>query len=110
MQFSTLFIAATASLLSVASAGQFLPFSITKHTLYASQYAILTPHSGPAGSFSALWVYGDQTECSRTCGPFNICGDSACNKRKAVGTYSCTSFNTGVWARNGCGYDKCGNA
>lgn len=66
--------------------------------------------SGPAGSFSALWVTHDQAACSRTCGPLIICGDSNCSRRRATGVGKCVSFNTGVWARNGCGQDMCNNA
>jgi hypothetical protein len=66
--------------------------------------------SGPANSFSALWVTGDQTACSSTCGPFVICGDANCSRRRATGTGKCVSFNAGVWARNGCGQDMCNTA
>ncbi|KAH7379562.1 hypothetical protein BKA66DRAFT_466283 [Pyrenochaeta sp. MPI-SDFR-AT-0127] len=112
MQFSTLFVAATASLLSVASAGQVNFYSDTNCQNYiGSRFpGSFQTIGGPAGGFSALWVSHDQAACSRTCGPLIICGDSNCSRRRATGVGSCVSFNTGVWARNGCGQDMCNNA
>ena len=77
---------------------------------FRCHYANTRTPSGPAGSFSALWVSGDQWSCSDTCGPYIICGDANCSRRKATGIGGCISFNSGVWARNGCGQDMCGNA
>ncbi|KAH7305271.1 hypothetical protein B0I35DRAFT_114689 [Stachybotrys elegans] len=69
---------------------------------------------GPAGSHSAMWISRDQASCSNTCGPLIICGDSNCNTRRAAGQWpnpnACEGFSSGVWARNGCGQDMCGNA
>ncbi|PSN70581.1 hypothetical protein BS50DRAFT_607876 [Corynespora cassiicola Philippines] len=111
MQFSTLVLAAATSLLSIASAGQVNFYSDTNCQNYIGEAhpGGYQTTGGPAGSFSALWVNYDQP-CSRTCGPMIICGDSNCSRRRAVGTGQCVTFNTGVWARNGCGQDMCGNA
>lgn len=142
MQLTTTLLAATAALLTTASAGQvnfysdtncqnyigerhpasfqttgcvpsspsfpILPLPIQHHSV--DPLHTLTSNSGPAGSFSALWVTIDQQACSHTCGPMIICGDSSCSRRKATGIGRCETFNTGVWARNGCGQDMCGNA
>ncbi|KAF2254065.1 hypothetical protein BU26DRAFT_502154 [Trematosphaeria pertusa] len=112
MHLPTLFVAASASLLSVTSAGQVNFYSDTNCQNYIgeSHPGSFQTTGGPAGSFSALWVSWDQQSCSSTCGPLIICGDSNCSRRRAVGRGQCVSFNTGVWARNGCGQDMCGNA
>lgn len=137
MHFTITLLAATVALITTASAGQVNFYSDTncqnyigeRHpssyettgcvisslylltlSLHILPLFVLTHYSGPAGSFSALWVTIDQQACSHTCGPMIICGDSNCSRRKATGIGSCVSFNTGVWARNGCGQDMCGNA
>ncbi|KAF1843519.1 uncharacterized protein K460DRAFT_433179 [Cucurbitaria berberidis CBS 394.84] len=112
MHFSTLFIAVSASLLSAVSAGQVNFYSDTncQHYIGESHPGSFQTVGGPAGSFSALWVSGDQWSCSDTCGPYIICGTSNCSRRRATGIGKCVTFNTGVWARNGCGQDMCNNA
>ncbi|CBX96640.1 predicted protein [Plenodomus lingam JN3] len=110
MQFTTLLLTAAAA--ALASAGQVNFYSDTNCQNYIgeSRPGSFTTVGGPAGSFSALWVSGDQWSCSSTCGPYIICGDAGCSRRKATGIGRCVTFNTGVWARNGCGQDMCGNA
>ncbi|KAF2278753.1 uncharacterized protein EI97DRAFT_413562 [Westerdykella ornata] len=113
MHVPTVFLSASAALVSLAAAGQVNFYSDTNCQSYiGSSYpggnGVIT--GGPAGSFSALWVTADQTTCSHTCGPLNICGDSQCNRRRETGIGRCVSFNTGVWARNGCNFNFCSNA
>ncbi|KAF2133625.1 hypothetical protein P153DRAFT_413356 [Dothidotthia symphoricarpi CBS 119687] len=112
MHFSALIIAASASMFSVASAGQVNFYSDTNCQNYIGERhpGSYVTTGGPAGSFSALWVSNDQQACSSTCGPLIICGDSSCSRRRATGLGQCVTFNTGVWARNGCGQDMCNNA
>ncbi|KAF9690737.1 hypothetical protein EKO04_011375 [Ascochyta lentis] len=111
MHGSAIFLAVSAGLVSIASAGQVNFYSDTRCQNYIGEAhpGGFQTTGGPAGSFSALWVTIDQSRCSSTCGPMIICGDSSCSRRKATSIGQCVSFNTGVWARNGCGQDMCGN-
>ncbi|KAF1945046.1 hypothetical protein EJ02DRAFT_339536 [Clathrospora elynae] len=106
MHFLTPFLAAAVSLLSTASAGQANFFSDTncRHylgTTYPSSLDL--PSGGPAGSFSAMWIEGDQTECRDTCGPYVICGDPNCAAHYLTALGSCVGTATGVWVANRCG-------
>ncbi|KAH7313736.1 hypothetical protein B0I35DRAFT_435745 [Stachybotrys elegans] len=115
MHFTTVLIA-TLGFVGLGSAGQVNFYYDQNCQNYAGSVNVGSYQTigGPAGSHSAMWISSDQAQCSRTCGPLIICGDSNCNTRKATSQWpsssACKGFSSGVWARNGCGSNMCGNA